>query len=45
VTQRRRIEEAFPLKKVSEDSRHEKKLRHELTEASEVHFLPAISGG
>jgi len=28
MTQRRLIEEAFPLKKVSEDSKHEKNVRH-----------------
>ena len=28
MTQRRLIEEAFPLEKVSKDSKHEKNVRH-----------------
>ena len=39
MTQRRLIEEAFPLKKVSEDSRHEKNVRH--GHISTLHIWPA----
>lgn len=39
MTQRRLIEEAFPLKKVSEDSKHEKNVRH--GHISTLHIWPA----
>ncbi len=39
MTPRRLIEEAFPLKKVSEDSRHEKNVRH--GHISTLHIWPA----
>jgi adenine-specific DNA methylase len=39
MTERRLIEEAFPLKKVSEDSRHEKNVRH--GHISMLHIWPA----
>jgi adenine-specific DNA methylase len=39
MTQRRLIEEAFPLKKVSKDSRHEKNVRH--GHISTLHIWPA----
>ena len=39
MTQRRLIEEAFPLRKVSEDSRHEKNVRH--GHISTLHIWPA----
>ncbi len=39
MSQRRLIEEAFPLKKVSEDSRHEKNVRH--GHISTLHIWPA----
>jgi putative DNA methylase len=38
MTQRRLIEEAFPLKKVSEDSKHQKNVRH--GHISTPHFWP-----
>ena len=39
MTQRRLIEETFPLKKVSEDSKHEKNVRH--GHISTLHIWPA----
>jgi putative DNA methylase len=39
MTQRRLIEQAFPLRKVSEDSRHEKNVRH--GHISTLHIWPA----
>jgi hypothetical protein len=39
MTERRLIEEAFPLKKVSEDSKHEKNVRH--GHISTLHIWPA----
>jgi adenine-specific DNA methylase len=39
MTQRRLIEEAFPLEKVCEDSRHEKHVRH--GHISTLHIWPA----
>lgn len=39
MTQRRLIEQAFPLKQVSEDSRHEKNVRH--GHISTLHIWPA----
>lgn len=39
MTQRRLIEEAFPLKKVSKDSKHEKNVRH--GHISTLHIWPA----
>ncbi len=39
MTQRRLIEEAFPLKKVSQDSKHEKNVRH--GHISTLHIWPA----
>ena len=42
MTDRRLIEQAFPLKKVSEDSRHEKNVRH--GHISTLHIWPAYRG-
>jgi len=39
MTQRRLIGEAFPLEKVSEDSKHEKNVRH--GHISTLHIWPA----
>ena len=39
MTSRRLIEESFPLKKVSEDSKHEKNVRH--GHISTLHIWPA----
>jgi len=42
MTQRRLSEKAFPLKKVSEDSKHEKNVRH--GHVSTLHIWPALDG-